>query len=511
MIFRNNSCKRNLIPSLKAAILIPVIFFYAALFSNAQSPRGWNSSSDSTQFLQGTYTAKLNTRDRGSGERRYFEMTMKFNGNQVKAIIDNKFIVGENKKGWGETKGNSAVYFNHTEKNYAIDGQQYFSGHSHDIQFQIGPYVFFGELDDINASTSWGEMASGYDSRDRLKRGVRSIEGFFYREESGGRRYISPFMIEYDENASGKKMSDEPILQIEKNPATGTSYKGIVADGENHLTLDVKAPERELNQLIIEKPSAGSIHGASLVQQNNGNYILSSLNEVSELKFHPPDYITSDDINYYHENPKAGCRKVPLFIKEQYKDGSVENYTLNIYVHRPPVVLVHGFTGDSSTWKLLDFFLETENFNTQRGEYYAGDESIPAQSERLSRNIKEKIKSYQQKRVKTQKVDIVAHSMGGLISHYYINETDGYDNDVRKLIMVATPNHGVSWWSNWAGNRMAEHLEKHIKASKQLYYKSDVIKALNEGEDTGKHLHPQIEYGNIYSYSPRKFFDEGDF
>jgi len=45
------------------------------------------------------------------------------------------------------------------------------------------------------------------------------------------------------------------------------------------------------------------------------------------------------------------------------------------------------------------------------------------------------------------KVDIVAHSMGGLVTRRYIESadfgSDYYDNDVNNLIMIATPNEGV--------------------------------------------------------------------
>ncbi|MCJ7655831.1 MAG: PQQ-binding-like beta-propeller repeat protein [Dehalococcoidia bacterium] len=50
------------------------------------------------------------------------------------------------------------------------------------------------------------------------------------------------------------------------------------------------------------------------------------------------------------------------------------------------------------------------------------------------------------------KVDIVAHSMGGLVARTYIENSDfsgdtcptKYDNDVGKLIMLGTPNHGLT-------------------------------------------------------------------
>ena len=40
------------------------------------------------------------------------------------------------------------------------------------------------------------------------------------------------------------------------------------------------------------------------------------------------------------------------------------------------------------------------------------------------------------------KVIIVAHSMGGLVSRYYIKNLGG-SNKVDKLIMIGTPNHGI--------------------------------------------------------------------
>lgn len=42
----------------------------------------------------------------------------------------------------------------------------------------------------------------------------------------------------------------------------------------------------------------------------------------------------------------------------------------------------------------------------------------------------------------SEKVDIVAHSMGGLISRYRIQNIPGGEDDVGKLIMIGTPNHG---------------------------------------------------------------------
>lgn len=55
----------------------------------------------------------------------------------------------------------------------------------------------------------------------------------------------------------------------------------------------------------------------------------------------------------------------------------------------------------------------------------------------------------------TQKVDVVAHSMGGLLMRYLVEHpVDGWNHRVDDLVMVATPNHGSSvvYWETNLGN-----------------------------------------------------------
>ncbi|MEO0161729.1 MAG: alpha/beta fold hydrolase [candidate division WOR-3 bacterium] len=80
-----------------------------------------------------------------------------------------------------------------------------------------------------------------------------------------------------------------------------------------------------------------------------------------------------------------------------------------------------------------------------------------------------------------QKVDIVAHSMGGLVAHSAIKYY-GCASKVRKLLMIGTPNHGFSHWmeffyyyySNdqwWQWN--GENLEMNV-GDKDWYFKDEI-------------------------------------
>ncbi|MET0448545.1 MAG: hypothetical protein ABW004_09055 [Aeromicrobium sp.] len=59
----------------------------------------------------------------------------------------------------------------------------------------------------------------------------------------------------------------------------------------------------------------------------------------------------------------------------------------------------------------------------------------------------------------TQVVDVVAHSMGGLVMRYLVEQaSDSWASRVDDLVMVATPNHGssvIGWETSVGGNHFA--------------------------------------------------------
>ncbi|MBI1833551.1 MAG: hypothetical protein HYR90_01870 [Candidatus Andersenbacteria bacterium] len=77
------------------------------------------------------------------------------------------------------------------------------------------------------------------------------------------------------------------------------------------------------------------------------------------------------------------------------------------------------------------------------------------------------------------KVDIVAHSMGGLVARAYVQSGPQYRNDVDQLIMLGTPNEGASdsyvvWESgrlplrwNYLGRQWLNRIERSIKKTRE--------------------------------------------
>lgn len=84
------------------------------------------------------------------------------------------------------------------------------------------------------------------------------------------------------------------------------------------------------------------------------------------------------------------------------------------------------------------------------------------------------------------KVNIIAHSMGGLVAREYIKEYNG-DSSVNKLIMIGTPNHGI-YGSVGSGCPI---LGAPVECN-EMKSDSSFISSLNSGDET---------YGNVKYYT----------
>jgi hypothetical protein len=167
---------------------------------------------------------------------------------------------------------------------------------------------------------------------------------------------------------------------------------------------------------------------------------------------------------------------------------------------------VHGFTGDASTWSELAIHLNGNKFDTMSENYYALNDNwgflkcqdVYAQSRKLSEDILKAKNIYQKSGIKMLKVDVVAHSMGGLIARYYVNGYNPYNGDIRKLFMVGTPNHGIGNIKQALGAAGSATSGSHWGMLDDVYEQSEFMLNLNVNEKTGGHLNPYVQYYNIY-------------
>jgi len=107
---------------------------------------------------------------------------------------------------------------------------------------------------------------------------------------------------------------------------------------------------------------------------------------------------------------------------------------------RPPVLLIHGFLGTRGSMIMLERRLIADGttvFSFNLGLLNLRDIRASALL------IQQKVESILAQ-VRVDKVDIVGHSMGGLIGLYYVKRLGGAAS-VRKLVMMGTP-----VWGTWS-------------------------------------------------------------
>jgi triacylglycerol esterase/lipase EstA (alpha/beta hydrolase family) len=105
---------------------------------------------------------------------------------------------------------------------------------------------------------------------------------------------------------------------------------------------------------------------------------------------------------------------------------------------RPPVLLLHGYLGTRGSMYILERRLNDDGicvFSFNLGSLNVRD--IRTSAFLIHRKIESILAQTPVKRI-----DIVGHSMGGLIGLYYVKKLGGYEK-VRKLVMMGTPVRGT--------------------------------------------------------------------
>jgi len=119
---------------------------------------------------------------------------------------------------------------------------------------------------------------------------------------------------------------------------------------------------------------------------------------------------------------------------------------------RPPIVLVHGFQGLGVPWNCDDYepnntFQQVDDFLSAAGYYtvFAYLETSPCYTPPLRKNVPNLKEAIEQAKTDTgqNKVILISHSMGGLVSRAYIEDKGAYDGDVAELFTFGSPHWGV--------------------------------------------------------------------
>lgn len=108
---------------------------------------------------------------------------------------------------------------------------------------------------------------------------------------------------------------------------------------------------------------------------------------------------------------------------------------------RYPVLLVHGWTGIPETFKEFGIFAANDGYNMKPAEDLGeGIKGWEESAKLLAHEIQAALNLYS-----VPKVNIVAHSRGGLFTRYLLRTNPGIAAQVETVVTLSTPHHGTKW------------------------------------------------------------------
>lgn len=155
----------------------------------------------------------------------------------------------------------------------------------------------------------------------------------------------------------------------------------------------------------------------------------------------------------------------------------------------PPVLLVHGFQDTSESMIPLKIHLEKKGLSVHAIDYDTNSD-IETMAGELEKYIEKIKRSLIKENIYTNRVDIVAHSLGGLVARYYsTNDSFPGKQNIRKIIFINVPHHGTPWAEAGAALLGSPFLN-------QLYPTADLF-TITFSSFINKGLNHKIQVANI--------------
>lgn len=114
----------------------------------------------------------------------------------------------------------------------------------------------------------------------------------------------------------------------------------------------------------------------------------------------------------------------------------------------PPIILVHGIHSDANCMKRMERFFRSQGRVVHSPTLRPSTGMVPIES------LAGQLASYADANVPNGKFDLVAFSMGGLVSRYYVQRLGG-EKRVNHFVTMATPHNGtkLAWLHPGEGAR----------------------------------------------------------
>jgi len=220
----------------------------------------------------------------------------------------------------------------------------------------------------------------------------------------------------------------------------GAPVQGTVSDGVSELLM----------RLVAGLPGTACYEIASTAPPDQGviQTEVTSTQTVGDFEYGFSFYQAP---NGYGEDSDSRTVQVQFFFTPSIGNGNTSSFASSLAVVRPPLLLIHGLWGDPQhSWPSL-WDRGGPSYTTSRADYKATNaSSFSTNLPKVQSFVATALQPARDKGYAATQVDVVAHSMGGLLTRLYAGspqfEREGnFDlGDVHRLVTLDTPHFGSS-------------------------------------------------------------------
>ncbi len=257
------------------------------------------------------------------------------------------------------------------------------------------------------------------------------------------------------DNKTGSLINDISLAANINETRTGT-----IADGVSKLLLVVNHEDPVKFSILEDESDQSSGTLSSLSSTETGpssSVIISPLENDTKVPFNVAVY--TPPLTYSNSSANETHKTIEIFVQDANNPSINTTFPLSLY--RVPVILVHGIWTDSElSWNKTNFTktLNESNIDVYLADYRdhnattfdpnditgIGNHGIDS----IRKQVNETLSSYHDKRTAASQVDIIGHSMGGLMARGFVQQPD-YESQanymqgyIHRLITIGTPHFG---------------------------------------------------------------------
>jgi pimeloyl-ACP methyl ester carboxylesterase len=259
--------------------------------------------------------------------------------------------------------------------------------------------------------------------------------------------------------SAGREISDKP----EKLASGGTPVTGAVTDGVTRLLLRLNLGE--LNEVTFSLEGTGNPEEDGVLRSIDGTQEGKSItvytDNVNEQEYAFAIYQAPENFvrwDYRDQDRKVSERTITLHVKSN-RSPSFE-FSEEIKLVRPPVILVHGLWSSRNMWIDSEFanrlklaihnlYIVPVDYRETNASHFEVNKDVLCDCERKDSicKVKEKLKA---KGIAMVQADVIGHSMGGLLGriwagagdYVYKRNNNFWMGDINKLITLDSPHYG---------------------------------------------------------------------